>query len=127
MDSESLKATEELGARGATHPRVTLDDINAAIASEYYCTADKIAGPGAPVKEGLGIFTICILVMKNGYIQLGYSAPASPENFDSEKGRVFARENAVRALWPVMGFALRDRLAAVPQPAPLEEPGSQQV
>jgi hypothetical protein len=41
---------------------------------------------------------------------VGTSAPASPENYDPEKGRTFARDNAVRQLWPLMGFSLRDSL-----------------
>jgi hypothetical protein len=41
---------------------------------------------------------------------IGKSAPASPENFNAELGKKFAYEDAVRQLWPLMGFALRDRL-----------------
>jgi hypothetical protein len=51
--------------------------------------------------------------MKNGFIVIGHSAPASPENFNAELGRKFAYENAIRQLWPLMGFALRERLSAV--------------
>ncbi len=28
----------------------------------------------------------------------------------SAKGRTFAKEDAIRQLWPLMGFALRERL-----------------
>jgi hypothetical protein len=111
--SESLKATEELGARGATHPRVTLQDIEDQIEREHYFTAGDaiVAGGGfAPPGSPLNLLTICVLEMKNGFTQLGESAPASPENFDAVKGKTFAKENAIRALWPRMGYALRDRL-----------------
>ena len=49
--------------------------------------------------------------MRNGFVVIGKSAPAAPKNFDAEKGRTFAYEDAVRQLWPLMGFALRDKLA----------------
>ena len=36
---------------------------------------------------------------------------ASPENFDPEIGRKIARQNAVQKIWPLMGYALKDKLA----------------
>lgn len=50
--------------------------------------------------------------MRNGFIMVGKSAPTSPENFNAELGRKLAYEDCIRQLWPLMGFALRDRLAA---------------
>lgn len=111
MTSESLTATEALGAKGATHPRVSLADINDNIAAEYSFTADKALGDGVPIHESLKLLTLSVLVMRNGFVVIGKSAPASPENFDADKGRTFAREDAIRQLWPLMGFSLRDRLA----------------
>lgn len=110
--SESLAASEALSAKGATHPRVSLDDIDAAIAAENYFTAGEAAEAlGQPTSPALELLTICILTTRSGFTIIGKSAPASPENFDEEKGRAFAREDAVRQLWPLMGFALRERLA----------------
>lgn len=106
--TEALQATDALGAEGATHPRVRLIDIQDAIESQYFTTADRAVGHNQ--LEPLNLLTLCILVMKNGFVVIGKSAPASPENFDAEKGRTFAYEDAVRQLWPLMGFALRDRL-----------------
>lgn len=115
MDTQSLKATEEVGARGATHPRVTLEDIKSSIALLHFSTADALLPPELP--EGaaqhvgpLKILTLCVLVMRNGFVVVGKSAPASPENYTQEKGEQFAYEDAVRQIWPLMGFALRDRL-----------------
>lgn len=111
MVSESLTASEALSAKGATHPRVSLADMNEAIASEHYINAGNAVGEGL-FASPLGLMTICFLTMKNGFVVLGKSAPASPENYNEEKGRTFAREDAIRQLWPLMGFSLRDRLAA---------------
>lgn len=111
----SLEATERYSAARSTHPRVSLADIEAAIGARYDFTAEQAVAsldPAVPVVPPLKLLTICILVMRNGFVVIGKSAPASPENFDAEKGRTFAYEDAVRQLWPLMGYALRDRLAA---------------
>lgn len=63
--------------------------------------------------EQLKILSICIVVMSNGFTVVGKSAPASPENFNAEFGRELAYKDCIRQLWPLMGFALRDRLAAL--------------
>lgn len=110
MNTESLKATDAASAAVATHPRVTLDNIKDAIAGEYFMTGEQAVGPNVPAMEPLSVLTICILVMSNGFTIIGKSAPASPENFDPELGRKFAYEDAIRQAWPLMGFALRDRL-----------------
>lgn len=39
MASASLQATEALGAKGATHPRVSLQEIETQIACENWFTA----------------------------------------------------------------------------------------
>ena len=61
---------------------------------------------------GTALLTFCVLVLRNGFTVTGESACASPENFDAEIGRKIARANAVNKLWPLMGYALKERLAA---------------
>jgi len=109
----SLQQTETECAANAKAPRVALADIEAAIAAQYDFPADKaVAAMGSPVADPLKLLSICILVMRNGFTVIGKSAPASPENFNAELGQKLAYEDAVRQLWPLMGFALRDKLAA---------------
>lgn len=96
---DSLKATEAASAAVAVAPRVTLDSMEAKIASESYTVID-------------GILTLCTIKMANGFYVTGESAPASPENFNAELGRKFARESAIRQLWKLEGYALREKLAA---------------
>ena len=67
---------------------------------------------GAPAVPALGLLTFCVLVLKNGFTVTGESACASPENFDAELGRKIARKNAVEKCWPLMGYALKERLSA---------------
>lgn len=109
---------QEIQAKGLTHPRVTPADIEANIASEHYFTAaNGVAGAGdvLPIKKErhpLELLTFCVLVLKNGFTVTGKSACASPENFDAEIGRKMARENAINKIWPLMGYALKERLAS---------------
>ena len=109
----SIEHTDKESAAVATHPRVALADIENAIAHRYDFPADKaVAALGSPVADPLKLLSICILVMRNGFTVIGKSAPASPENFNAALGQKFAYEDAIRQLWPLMGFALRDKLAA---------------
>lgn len=112
----TLQATEQECAAVAVAPRVRLQDIENNIAARYDFTADKAIDfaigtlPELPDKA-LRLLSICLLVMKNGFTIIGKSAPASPENFNADLGKKLAYEDAVRQLWPLMGFALRERLA----------------
>ena len=65
----------------------------------------------APVLPSLSLLTFCIIVLKNGFTVTGESACASPENFDADLGRKIARQNAVQKIWPLMGYALKNKLA----------------
>lgn len=123
METEGLKATEAECAEGRTAPRVSLADIEANIIRTIYLTGEEAAlifdqytarsGPLDPEIESLRVLTICLVVTRNGFTLIGKSAPASAENFDAELGRKLAYEDAVRQLWPLMGYALRERLAQV--------------
>lgn len=84
------------------------------IAGQYYFTAgEALQALNYSIAPGpLSILTVCVLEMSNGFTMIGKSAPASPENFDPEKGKRFAYEDAIKQLWPLEGYALRERLAA---------------
>lgn len=101
-----------------TAPHLTLADIEGEIDREYYFTAEQgvhaayAAPDGAvPAVPELGNITFCFLILKNGFKVVGANeGPVCPENFSTEKGRQYARENAVSQIWPLMGYALKDRL-----------------
>lgn len=129
--SSSLDTTEAASAAVATAPRVSLAEIRASIAetihltgAEMYATAllaDRV--PEAARAEAIGqqpslaTLSVCVLVMRNGFVVIGKSAPASSANFDAALGRQFAYEDAVRQVWPLMGYALRDRLSVQAPPS----------
>lgn len=117
---DSLKASDDAAAKHAVAPRVALADIENAIVARFDLTGDQLGTHLRPldpevevptVIDKLRLLSICVLVMKNGFTIVGKSAPASPENFNAEFGRDLAYKDCIGQLWPLMGFALRDRLA----------------
>lgn len=123
--ADDASIEQALQARGLTAPRITPADIEDAIASEHYFTArdgregamsaNAYAGREAPREDDadlapLKLLTFCVLVLRNGFTVTGASACASPENFDAEIGQRIARAKAVEKLWPLLGYALKERL-----------------
>jgi hypothetical protein len=117
---------QDLQAMGKTAPRVTPADIEAAIVSEHYFTAEggarsglAYAGPATHplglspsqlMPPALSLLTFCVLVLRNGFTVTGESACVSPENFDAEIGRRIARQKAIDKVWMLEGYLLRERL-----------------
>ena len=126
MNDQTIE--QEIQTKGLTAPRITPGDIEANIVSERYFTAlEGVHGayharggahpvgvsPSQEEHATLGLLTFCVLVLRNGFTVTGDSACASPENFDAEIGRKIARQNAVQKIWPLMGYELRSKLAAI--------------
>ena len=118
MNDNSIE--KEIQEKGKTAPRITPTDIEANIRSEHFFTAAE--GVSGAARGGriigdesrpLHLLTFCVLVLRNGFTVTGESACASPENFDAEIGRKIARENAVKKIWPLMGYELRTKLCSV--------------
>jgi hypothetical protein len=117
MTDQIEKAIQEAGANVA--PRITPADIEAAILYEAYFTADQgvaaedasfgqLGDPGHPA---LKLLTFCVLVLQNGFTVVGKSACASPENFNAKIGRKVARDDAINQMWPLLGYALKQKLS----------------
>jgi hypothetical protein len=106
-----MSIEQEIQDKGLTAPRVTPADLQANIAGVHYFTAGDAAG--YPTDAALSLLTFCVLVLRNGFTVTGESACASPENFDAELGRKIARQNAEQKIWPLMGYALKQRLSEV--------------
>ncbi len=116
----SLESTEAECAANAIAPRVSLADIEAAILHRFDTTGHRAIGASDTFVPELKLLSVCILVLRNGFTVIGKSAPASPGNFNADLGKKLAYEDCVRQLWPLMGFALRERLAAGPSGQKLE-------
>ena len=100
MSKDEAAIEAEIKEKGLTAKRITPEDLDAEIVSEDYHIF-----PGS-------CLTVCCLTLKNGFTVTGESACASPENFNAEIGQKIARSNARDKLWPLLGFRLRDQLAA---------------
>lgn len=87
-------------AKGLTAPRLTTNEVEATITGEaYHVFPDTTT-------------TVCCLTLRNAFTVIGHSACVSPTNFDAEIGRQVARTDAVRQIWALEGYALRNRLTA---------------
>ena len=102
---------KEIQSKGLTAPRITPDDIESNISSEYFFNARQAVNASGfdydISKENytsLNLLTFCVLILKNGFLVTGESACASPENFDAEIGRKIARQNAISKIWQEKGL-----------------------
>jgi hypothetical protein len=127
---EQPEAADEQPTQEA--PRITLQDIEASIRSEYYFTAaDGIIGrsfdendTSEPTEEqyaALDMVTICVLILNNGTKIFGVNeGPVSPENFNATLGKTYARAKAIEQIWPLLGYELRSALQSEAVIKPVE-------
>lgn len=111
----SLDATEARAA-DAKAPRITLEFMKSQVQATWYIDGQTLANSanytdwnGKLLPPNLHVLTICMIALKNGFILTGKSAPLSPDNYDMEKGRTFAYEDALRQAWPLYAFAQLQR------------------
>lgn len=97
MDQQQLNAAL---AASPSPDRVTPEYLASRIAKVEF---HRLAG---------GTMTLCILTVDNGFQLTGTSACADPANYRQDVGEKIARDNAERQLWPLLGFALKDAMAA---------------
>lgn len=101
MNDQTIE--QEVKAKGLTAPRVTLDALNANVASVEI--VKHVAPSGQVLRWG-------VLTTRCGYAVTGRpSVSVSPENDNAELGEKIAVDNARSELWPLMGYALKERLA----------------
>jgi hypothetical protein len=95
-----LEVSDEMAASVQKTPhRVTLQDIK-----------DKIKSIEFVHPKSAAHVTIAVLTLDNGFVILGESAPADPGNYNAEKGRQFAEQDAMRKVWAFEGYLLRSKL-----------------
>ena len=102
MDTQksSLRLVDLQAAEVAkTDDRVTLKQMH-----------DKIAFVEYIYPQSAPTLTIAIVTLDNGFALTGESACADPKNFNKELGQKFACENAIKKIWALEGYILRERL-----------------
>ncbi len=88
----------EIQTKGLNAPRITPEHLESLIKREQYYVF------------GGTTVTVCALTLNNGYVVVGHSAAASPQNFNEEIGRKIARADARDKIWALEGYLLRERL-----------------
>lgn len=111
MSHDEAAIEAEIQKKGLNAPRLSPQHIDDQIVAEYVGRASELF-KGCPMGKELECMTICILVLKNGFMVTGESACASPENYDADIGRKIARDNARNKIWAFEGYALRSKLNA---------------
>ena len=95
---------------------ITSKDVKASIESIHYFTAgDAIQYPesishcegGGFYLDNLQHLTFCVIRLHNGYIVTGQSICMNAEVFDAEKGRIYAREDAMKKVYPLLAFLVK--------------------
>lgn len=101
FDTPFLQASDEaIAAVQKTPNRVSLDNVKAKIKSVEYVNPEAVPH-----------MTIAVVVLKNGYAVVGHSAPADAANFNRDLSQQFAMEDALRKVWPLEEYILREYLA----------------
>jgi Phage protein (N4 Gp49/phage Sf6 gene 66) family len=111
---------ETKSSANATAPRVTLDYMRSQIRECYYLSAAKMVSRSIDEQTGvrhwfpddhpLQAMTVCVCVLENGFIIIGHSTPASPENFNADLGKELAYDQCIKQMWPLFGFALKEQI-----------------
>ena len=93
----------EIQAKGLTAPRVTRDDMIANIAHTEIVKHVSVTGQ---------VLRWAVITTKNGFAVTGKpSCAVSSENDDEAIGKQIALTNAEDELWPLMGYALKEKLS----------------
>lgn len=94
VTEDELKAHQkDIGGK-----RVTLDGVHENIKDTQF-----IVVPGSQL-------TICVLTLQNGYTVTGESACADPAMFNKEIGEKISKDNAIKKIWPLMGYAQKQEI-----------------
>ena len=85
-------------------PIIPHEEVLSYIAEEHYYTLDKAVDSGF---NRLRLTTVCVLILKNGFVLIGTSATNNADKFDFELGKKYAKEKAINELWGMLAFQLR--------------------
>ena len=88
---------EEIQAKNLNAPRLTPDIIDSLIKEKaFHRLTAKL--------------TVCVLTLQNEFELTGESSCVSPANYNKEIGEDIAFTNARDKIWPLAGYALKQKL-----------------
>lgn len=98
--------------------KLTIDTIEAQIESKFFMSAYTALSGNVTFLSNSDIaalknVTLCILVMRNGFVVVGESAPIDPADYCPEVGRQVAYQRALDKLYPLIGYELKTKLNEV--------------
>lgn len=97
-----MNTEEMIQAKGLTAPRVSLADVEANIVDTEIVTHTTKSGQ---------VLRWAVLTMRNGFAATGKpSCAVSSANDNAEIGAQVAITNAKDEIWPLMGYALKQKL-----------------
>ena len=82
--------------RGKKMEKLTYEHIQSVIKSVEYVQ--------------VGVLTICVMTLQNGFTVTGESACLSLATYDAEIGRKIARDNAEDKIWQLEGYLAKQRM-----------------
>ena len=101
MNDQSIE--QEIQAKGLNAPRITPTDIEANIADVEIVKHVSKTGQ---------VLRWAVITTSNGYAVVGKpSCAVSSANDNADIGEKIAVTNSREELWPLMGYALKERLA----------------
>ena len=96
--SSDIEMEQKIQDKGLNAPRLTPQLIASVISHATYHVFED------------SCLTVCCLTLLNGFTVTGESACASPENFDKEIGQEIAYDTAVKKVWMLEGYLLKQKL-----------------
>lgn len=88
-------------------PLINKEMYDLEIDSEYYRNLGSALK--APEESSTYNTTLCVLVLRNGFVIVGKSACIHSSNFNEEIGKRLAREDAIRQIGPFLGWREADK------------------
>jgi len=92
VTDQSITALES----GRTAPKLTEEQLVAKIAKVDYAL--------------VGLLSVCVITLENGFMVSGESAAVSPENHHVKIGNHYAYKKAFAKVWELEGYLLKERL-----------------
>lgn len=92
---------KEIQDKGLLAPRLTPEDIDAAIISQTFTTLPS------------GKAMVCELILRNGFSVRGESACVSKANFNEGIGKKISYEDARSKVWQLEGYLLQEKISSM--------------
>jgi len=107
--TDDLDNVEDRMARGQVFGR--LPTLTTSAARQEVDAASSIGNAIHAIGSAFDTVTICLMVLQNGTKIIGVNhGPVDPSGFSADDGRAYARQDAIRQIWPLLGFELRNKL-----------------